>query len=192
MVPLTKYFATQRFGRRVRIDPQLLCEQIGTGAILAKGGAVSALSAIELHQRAMDTLLQRVGRQQPGGDANAGLDRAHGQMMVQQLGHGFQRHFAKSLTFRRRPALELGCGDLEALEKFAAIECDGLLQTFSFRLPNQIPEHDGIGGQRGWLKADCVLVSNQCAWVDVRQRLAHKAQRLSQAVARLHLAVVAP
>src|SRR6478735_12448047 len=105
-------------------------------------------------------------------------------MMVQQLGHGFQRHFAKSLTFRRHPALELGCGDLDALEKFAAVECDGLLQTLDTRPPNQIPEHDSVSGQRGWLKADCVLVSNQTACVDVRQRLTHKAQRLSQALAR--------
>ena len=129
MIPLTKYFATQGFGRRVRFDPQLLCEQIGTGAILAKGGAVSALSAIELHQGAMDALLQGVSHQQPGCNANATFDCTLGQMMVQQLGHGFERHFAKSLAFRRRPALELGCGDLKALEQFAAIECDGLLQT---------------------------------------------------------------
>jgi len=59
------------FGRCVRIDPQFLCEQIGAGAILAKRRAVSALSAIEFHESAMDTLLQGVGCEHPGRDANA-------------------------------------------------------------------------------------------------------------------------
>ena len=136
LVPLAKEVATQCFGRRIRIDPQLLCEQIGAGTVLAKRRAVSALSAIELHQGAMDTFLQGIGRQQPSRDANAALDRTIGQMMLQQLGHGCERHFAESLTFRRHPALELGGADLEAIEKFAAIECDGLLQTVRSRLRN--------------------------------------------------------
>ena len=78
LVPRLENVATQCFGRRVGIDPQLLCEQIGAGAILAKGCAMPALSEIELHQRAMDTLLQRVGRQQLGGDSDAAFDRAGG------------------------------------------------------------------------------------------------------------------
>ena len=77
-------------------------------------------------------------------------------------------------------------------EQFAAMECDGLLQTFGSRLRNQIPDHDGIGGQRRRLKADGILMSNQSAWIDVRQRLAQEAQCLPQAVARLHPAVIAP
>jgi len=31
-----------------------------------------------------------------------------------------------------------------------------------------LPEDDGIGGQRRWLKADCVFVSRQSARVDMR------------------------
>jgi hypothetical protein len=42
-----------------------------------------------------------------------------------------QGQFAESFTFRCHPALELGCRNLEALEKFASVECDGLLQSIS-------------------------------------------------------------
>jgi hypothetical protein len=59
-------------------------------------------------------------------------------------------------------------------------------------LRNQLREQHGVSGQSRRFEADCVLVRYQGARVDLRQRLAHKSERLSQAVARLPVAVVAP
>src|SRR5262245_30083818 len=108
----------------------------------------------------MDVLLQGVGGQQPRRDSNAAFDRARGSMIVQQFSHGLQRRLTEALAFRRRPALELRCGDLEPLKKLAAIERDGLLQTLAFRSRRQSPKHLRIDCQRRWVKTDRVLMSD--------------------------------
>jgi len=62
-------------------------------------------------------------------------------MMVQQLGHGFERHFAE---IARRSAVNQpsnsGAATWKPSSNFATIECDRLFQTFDSWRYNQTPK----------------------------------------------------
>ena len=61
------------FGFRFRLHAQLPVKALAAEFVLAKRSILPPLTDVELHDRAMRPLLQRVKRQKPAGGSDTGL-----------------------------------------------------------------------------------------------------------------------
>jgi hypothetical protein len=176
----------QRLGRRLRLRSQLSREQVAAETVLAQRRGALATQRVQLHQRAVHVLAQRVERQQAHGGALRRLRRVGGALAIEQCRERAERLLAQQLAFAAQPLLEWRRVDVEAGEQVAAIG------------RGRGVEHTGgdVGAQRQRIDHHCRRREGHVVGTGVQRAVgqdpAQRRQRLAQTPARLLLGAILP
>src|SRR5262249_31664235 len=87
---------------------------------------------------------------------------------------------------------ELGCAQIEAFQKPALIELNRVTEIWNLGARDKALELKGVDQKSAGFKCDRVAGGDQRMRVTGRQNLAQQAERLTQALPRLHLRTVFP
>ncbi len=189
-LPVDRVAQLHRLQLRPRTD--LPRQQVAADLELTQRRGVPPLLHVELHQRAVHGLLQRVERQQSQrrfdralGPAAVGVQREHPRQRV----HG---PLAQPAAAGHQPVVERRLARVQGLEKLAGVQRRRVLQRFARAIGEKALEFERVdvdtpGRQRDRLagaRGELVVTEVECP--------AQNEQGLAQAGAGLGLAAVAP
>jgi hypothetical protein len=130
--PAAKDFLVELPGLGFGLHAQLPPERVDTALVLPERGVAPAVQSVQLHQRAMHDLLQRVEHQ----ELLRGLDgrrRTRLHLMSKQSSQCLERQIAQPLPLDYQPFLERRAGEPHACQQISSIELRRLLKGFGIR-----------------------------------------------------------
>src|SRR5207245_5634639 len=149
-----KYLLVELPGRGFGFCSQLALQRGDAHLILLESGAAPTLRGIEVHQRPMHGLLQRIEGQQPYSGLNPAFGLATARLLGQQLAENLQRKLPQSLALYGEPLLERRLVHVEAFDEIAAVQARGLLQGAGGTFDKQALEGGYIDIHRGWIECN--------------------------------------
>ena len=182
----------ERLRGAVRLQAELTLERLGAQPVLANGGSATALARVELHDGAVQGLLERVDGQRAECRGDGGLDAVLAQLALQQPVQGREGDLPESLTLGEQPVLERASLRGEALQEVALVQRRRPLQGVAIPRRRKPLEDNGVDVDPVCLELHGLAVDPQGRLNPMVQRTAQRRQRVPQALAGLRLSAVPP
>ena len=122
------------------LGTQLTLQCFGTPLILLERGGAPSLPRVQLHERAMYILLQRVQRKKPDRGLDGSLHVAGGGLLPQEITDGLECKLAQTLSFGSEPFVKSSLIDAESFQQLTPIEQRCLLERCNASLGHQLLE----------------------------------------------------
>jgi hypothetical protein len=120
--------SVQLFRPEARIEPELQPQNVPARQVLLHREMPVAAPGVELHERPMHVLLERIQREEPPGDADAPFDVGRLGTVRQEVSQCLNGTIVVPGALVADPIVEARDADLHAVEEFAGIEVGGSLR----------------------------------------------------------------
>jgi hypothetical protein len=171
----------QRDRLALGLRPELAPQGRRVDLVLAQRRAAPSGLDVELHQRAVRRLLQRVQGEQP----QRGLDRRFGRspraVVVQQPGQCPEGHFVKALALTAQPIFERRLLDRQSFQQVAPIERDRLRECLRRAFLHAALELEDVDADGVWIDRDQVAVGMERFALGPSQNSPQRIQGLAKA-----------
>ena len=109
-------------GGRLRLHSELASERLRAPPVLAQGRRPPPLPGVQLHERTVGALAQRIESEQTEAGFHRPLRQPRGEIHGEQLPQRIQPELSQPLPFRGEPVVERRLVDPESVEEFASIK----------------------------------------------------------------------
>lgn len=157
---------------RLGLNTELASENFYACFVLPQRRGPTVSVYIELHQRAMRGLVERLECQQAKGDLHTALRTLASHVMRKELSKCLDGSRPDPLTLKLQPLFERPLVHAEALEEIAVVQTNGLLERLARITREAALKPDDVDNKPVCIQANAIAVGQQHFDVQSRKRVA--------------------
>ena len=177
-----------RLGRHPELAPQGLDAR----PVLPERGAAPALAVVQLYQRAVNGLLERIEREPAQGSIDRARHVSGLDLVIEEAAESRDRSLPQAIAFGPEPGLESRLVEDETLQEVARVQVRRLPKGFRRPDGERALEVLDVEVDAARVECDGAIVCDNAGLERVARGAAQDRQRLSKTLSRLLVCTVAP